>query len=183
MKSWTVNEEWRRTLNNFNIYKQKTLVNICYGDRPYFSCWRGIGNLLYSSSLGFPWNFKSTGAIITGNSAANDEGRALTARWPAEKCHGGIPYHVSHLLISGRSPKNEKLIRGNITFCGNWVSIPASSKTVDFVSHELHSNKVKPKYIKIWVWIQELFVFQFAVNNQINTKKCITAISHRWKFI
>jgi hypothetical protein len=28
-----------------------------------------------------------------------------------------------------------------------------------------------------------LFVFQFAVNNQINTKKYITAISHRWKFI
>jgi hypothetical protein len=40
---------------------------------------------------GFPWNFKSAGARIAGNSAANDEGRALAARWRDKKCHGGIP--------------------------------------------------------------------------------------------
>jgi hypothetical protein len=49
---------------------------------------------------GFPWNFKSAGARIAGNSAANDEGRALAARWCDKKCHGGIPYQVSYLLIS-----------------------------------------------------------------------------------
>ena len=43
---------------------------------------------------------KSAGARIAGNSAANDEGRALAARWRDKKCHGGIPYQVSHLLIS-----------------------------------------------------------------------------------
>jgi hypothetical protein len=35
------------------------------------------------------------------NSSAKDEGWALATRWRAEKCHGGIPYYVSHLLISG----------------------------------------------------------------------------------
>jgi hypothetical protein len=34
------------------------------------------------------------------NSSANDEGRALAARWRAKMCHGGFPYSVSHLLIS-----------------------------------------------------------------------------------
>ncbi len=49
---------------------------------------------------GFPWNFKSAGDRIAGNSAANDEGRALVARWRDKNCHGGISYQVSHLLIS-----------------------------------------------------------------------------------
>jgi hypothetical protein len=44
---------------------------------------------------------KSAGARIAGNSAANDEGRALAARRRAEKCHGRFNTAVSHLLISG----------------------------------------------------------------------------------
>jgi hypothetical protein len=44
--------------------------------------------------------FQSAGARIAGNSAAIDEGRALATRWREKKCHGGIPYQVSHLLIS-----------------------------------------------------------------------------------
>jgi hypothetical protein len=35
------------------------------------------------------------------NSSANDEGRALAARWRAKMCHGGFNTAVSHLLISG----------------------------------------------------------------------------------
>jgi len=46
---------------------------------------------------------KSAGARIAGNSAANDEGRALAARWRAEKCHGRFNTAVSHLLISAAS--------------------------------------------------------------------------------
>ena len=34
------------------------------------------------------------------NSSANDEGRALAARWRAKMCHGGFNTAVSHLLIS-----------------------------------------------------------------------------------
>jgi hypothetical protein len=45
-------------------------------------------------------NQPSASTRIAGNSAANDEGRALAARWRDKNCHGGIPYQVSHLLIS-----------------------------------------------------------------------------------
>ena len=44
---------------------------------------------------------KSAGARIAGNSAANDEGRALAARWHAGKSHMvAFTCYVSHLLIS-----------------------------------------------------------------------------------
>jgi len=34
------------------------------------------------------------------NSSANDEGRALAARWRPKMCHGGFNTAVSHLFIS-----------------------------------------------------------------------------------
>ena len=41
------------------------------------------------------------------NSSANDEGRALLARWRAKMCHGGFNTAVSHLLISDLMNKEE----------------------------------------------------------------------------
>ncbi len=117
--SWTVPiDQQNRHLDSYYLTIKSTSMNYpskhsqifvmvtCHN----FFMLEGIGNVPYrqislyptSPPLGFPWKLKLqiNRARITGNSAANDEGRALAARWRAEKCHGGIPYYVSHLLIS-----------------------------------------------------------------------------------
>ncbi|KAK4037700.1 hypothetical protein OUZ56_029731 [Daphnia magna] len=60
-----------------------------------------VKNLVKSVAL----RFLKLGKRDDRNSSANDEGRALAARWRAEKCHGRFNTAVSHLLISGSDNK------------------------------------------------------------------------------
>ncbi len=60
---------------------------------------------LFKSSTGFPWNFKSAGARIAGNSAANDEGRALAARWRDKNVMAALTLQCPISLILAFSSK------------------------------------------------------------------------------